>query len=417
MALGGILAASPGAAQPAQAEAAARTATAKPVLLISVDGLAPATLFEGEKTGPAIPVMRRFLKEGAFAQRVINVNPTVTSPNHTTLITGVSPREHGIYNNRPFVAAARLPGGFRHYADIKVPTLWGAAKAAGYRTGSIFWPVTDGAQDIDFNLLEGSSTDDHQITRDAISLIEREKPELLTVHFVTYDSQQHQHGPGTAQGYAALERIDSAIGEIIAAQRKAYPDGVIAIVSDHGFYTVTHQVNLNTAFVDAGLVTLDGGAEPAVASWRAFAWYVGGMAMVVLKDPQDEELRQEVHSFLQRLAANPEAGIERIYTADELEGRGLSPQARFVIALKAGYRMGNAMTGPLSTPFKGGAHGAFSTGTIRPEMHSAFLIAGPGIAAGRNLGTIDMRQIAPTLANALGIPFPSTTKIALPLAD
>lgn len=95
----------------------------------------------------------------------------------------------------------------------------------------------------------------------------------------------------------------------------------------------------------------------------------------------------------------------------------MSPQAQFVIALKAGYRMGNAMTGPLSIPLKGGAHGAFSTATLRPEMHSAFLIAGPGITAGNNLGTIDMRQIAPTLANALRIPFPSAAKTAIPLGD
>jgi hypothetical protein len=38
-----------------------------------------------------------------------------------------------------------------------------------------------------------------------------------------------------------------------------------------------------------------------------------------------------------------------------------------------------------------------------PEMRSSFFIVGPGIAAGRALGEIDMRQIAPTVAQALQV--------------
>jgi hypothetical protein len=48
-------------------------------------------------------------------------------------------------------------------------------------------------------------------------------------------------------------------------------------------------------------------------------------------------------------------------------------------------------------------------------MHASFFIAGPGIAAGRNLGVIDMRQIAPTLASLLGVRLPSATQPALKL--
>jgi hypothetical protein len=40
-------------------------------------------------------------------------------------------------------------------------------------------------------------------------------------------------------------------------------------------------------------------------------------------------------------------------------------------------------------------------------MDSAFFVVGPGIAAGRDLGRIDMRDIAPTLAGLLGLPLPS----------
>ncbi len=40
------------------------------------------------------------MREGAYAEGVIGVLPTVTWPNHMTLITGVPPAVHGIYDNR-----------------------------------------------------------------------------------------------------------------------------------------------------------------------------------------------------------------------------------------------------------------------------------------------------------------------------
>ena len=399
-------------ATPAAAEASGR----HPVLMISIDGLRPDAVLEAEKYGLTVPVLRSFLKEGSYAQGVVNVNPTVTNPNHTTLVTGVLPAEHGIYNNRPFAPTAKLPKSYSSYDQIRATTLWGAAKAAGLKTGSIFWPVTKKATDIDFNLVEGNDEDDAKIADDAIALIEQKNPELLTVHFVWLDHQQHEYGPFSAEGNAALERIDTAVGRVVAAYRKTHPGGVVAVVSDHGFDKVTHQVNLNAAFVDAGFIKLAGkGDEQEVASWKAFVWYVGGSAMIVLQDRRDQKTKARVAEYLQKLAADPANGIERIYARDEYANRGLPPAAEYVVAFKPGYRMGNAMTGPLVRESKGGAHGAFSTRTVRPDMHSSFFITGPGIAAGRNLGIIDMRQIAPTLAGELKVALPAAKAPVLPI--
>jgi predicted AlkP superfamily pyrophosphatase or phosphodiesterase len=61
------------------------------VLLISIDGLRPGDVLEAESRGLKIPNLRRFLAEGAHAQGVRGVLPTLTYPSHTTLITGVAP--------------------------------------------------------------------------------------------------------------------------------------------------------------------------------------------------------------------------------------------------------------------------------------------------------------------------------------
>lgn len=386
-----------------------------PVLMISIDGLRPDAVLEADSHGLRIPVLRSLLVEGAYAQAVVNVNPTVTNPNHTTLVTGVLPREHGIYNNRPFAASSKLPASYSLYSEIKAPTLWGAAKAAGVTTASMFWPVTAQARDIDINLSEGSSEDDRKIQDDAIGLIRERRPQLLTLHFVSLDHDEHEFGPFSPQANATLERLDAMLGAIIAEERKAYPDAVVAIVSDHGFSSLSHQMHLNAALAQAGFITLSDGATPSVTGWTAFGWYVGGAAMVVLKDPKDQQTRARVEAYLQALANDPANGIEGVHTRQEIEGLGLAPNVEFVVAFKAGYGMGNAMAGPLVTSAKGGAHGGFSTGALRPDMRSSFFITGPGVAAGKNLGVIDIRQIAPTLAQELKAALPSARMPPLPI--
>src|SRR5262249_60432811 len=77
--------------------------SARPTLLmISIDGLRPDYVTAADTHGLKIPNLRRFLKEGAFADGVPGVIPTVTYPSHTTLITGVSPAKHGILGNTVF---------------------------------------------------------------------------------------------------------------------------------------------------------------------------------------------------------------------------------------------------------------------------------------------------------------------------
>jgi predicted AlkP superfamily pyrophosphatase or phosphodiesterase len=397
------------------ARASAEVAGRHPVLMISIDGLRPDAVLQADRHGLRIPVLRDLLKQGSYAQAVVNVNPTVTNPNHTTLVTGVLPREHGVYNNRPFAASAKLPPSYSLYAQIKAPTLWGAAKAAGLTTASIFWPVTAGAQDIDVNLTDGSSDDDQKIETDAIGLIAEMRPALLTIHFVSLDHEEHRSGPFSAEANATLERLDAIVGRIIAEERKVYPDAVVAVVSDHGFSSLSHQMHLNRALADGGFITLSDGPAPTVTAWTAFAWYVGGSAMIVLHDPQDRQTKARIKAYLQTLAGDPRNGIEGVHTREEIAGLGLAAEAEFVVAFKAGYAMGNAFSGPLVTDAKGGGHGAYSTGMIRPEMRSSFFITGPGIAAGRDLGVIDIRQVAPTLAEKLKVSLPSANMPPLSL--
>jgi hypothetical protein len=112
-----------------------------------------------------------------------------------------------------------------------------------------------------------------------------------------------------------------------------------------------------------------------------------------------------VQSLLKRLADDPANGIARILTAQETRQAGGFPNASFIVALKPGFTVGGAFSGPLvSAANDKGTHGYLPS---FQEMRASFFAMGDDVARGRDLGIIDMRQIAPTIARLLGVSLPS----------
>ena len=130
-------------------------AHAAPVLMISIDGLRPADVLDAQARGTKVPNLERMVREGAWASGVRGTLPTVTYPNHTTLVTGAWPDRHGIAANNTFDPLRRNAEGWYWYAPaIKVPTLWEAVHATGRVTASLGWPVSVDNPSIDDNIPE-----------------------------------------------------------------------------------------------------------------------------------------------------------------------------------------------------------------------------------------------------------------------
>ncbi|EQB14731.1 nucleotide pyrophosphatase [Sphingobium quisquiliarum P25] len=426
------------------------TALAEPVLLISVDGLRPGDVLEAEKRGLSIPNLRRFVKEGAYASGVTGVLPTLTYPSHTTLITGTAPARHGIISNNSFDPMQINQGGWYWYAsDIKVPTLWEAAAKAGLSTGNVHWPVSVAAKGVTWNLpqiwrtghtddakllealatpglkaemekatgepyamgIDESLPGDENRGRAAVALIAAHKPDFVTVYLTALDHEQHLKGPGSPEAKAVLEKIDAIVGRLVAAEQQAHPGAVIALASDHGFEATHSALNLFRPFIDEGLITL--GADGKIASWRAMPWLSGGSAAIMLAQPQDEALATKVKALLDRLAADPANGIASVADRQAVAKMGGNPQAAFYVNLRAGYVTGlfAGKDAPIVAPAPvKGMHGYFP-GPL--NLRSSFMLLGKGVAKGRDLREIDMRAIAPTLADILGIALPDAEQPAL----
>ena len=415
---------------------------AAPVLLISVDGLRPSDVFEADQRGISLPTFRTLMADGAYATDVRNVTPTITVPNHVTLVTGTTPARHGIPDNQPFDPLRGHPGHYYWYAaDIQVPTLWDVAHQHGLKVASLIWPTSVGARAIDFNIPEywrdrdaedlkiiralstpglvdaleqstparlavaihESPESDAAISQMAAALYALKAPDLLTMHFSSLDLAEHISGPGSTSALKALERIDADIARVIAAGRAVHPDLVVAVVSDHGFSPVSHDINLIHAFAEEGLVTLDATGS-RVIGWQAMPSGAASAA-VMLASPDDPALQARTRHLLDRLAADPHYGIATVIDRAGIARRGANPAASFYVDFRIGYEMGQRPDAPLDSPSAlKGMHGNFPE---HPEMHSSLFLAGPGVPRRGSLGAVDMLDIAPTLARCLGVALPT----------
>ena len=424
--------------------AAAPAPTAQPrvrgVVLISIDGLKPEYVLEASARGLKIPALRAMVTRGAYARGVIGVVPTVTYPSHTTLVTGAAPARHGVVANNTFDPFNRNQGGWYWYAsDIRMPTLWDAMTDARRTVGNVHWPVTVGAR-ITWNLPQywrsGEADDrklvaalsspglydslerelgipyadgkdesiegDERRARFAERMIETRRPALMLAYFTALDHEQHEHGPFSAEAAATLERLDAVIASLTRAARRVYGDdgAVVAVASDHGFMRTSRSFNLIHAFQRAGFVTVADDAPDRVTAWRATVWSSGGSAAVVVND-SGAALRDSLATLLRALSADPANGIDRVVDRAALARLGGFPSAEYVVNMREGYAVGSNVRGPLVREVRaGGTHGYLPDA---PQLYASFFIVGPTIPAGRDLGIIDQRSIAPTLARLLGV--------------
>jgi predicted AlkP superfamily phosphohydrolase/phosphomutase len=381
--------------------------SARPVVVISVDGLDYRYLRDADALGLQIPHMRRMMQEGAAAQGVIGVVPTITWPSHTTLISGVAPHVHGIQGNR----RAKAEGGDYYWSTslLRSPTLLNVVRERQMKSAAITWPVTVDAP-VDFNLPEyfqkrnGGAMDLPSIESKAtpglvqeiaetfpsfaqywmndrtrvlatIYLLERKKPDLLLLHLVDHDAEAHDHGPFSREAKAVLEYTDELIGDIVRAAPK---EAVVALVSDHGFERTDTVVNLHALRGDAVTIST---------------------FLLVARNEQ-------AAAKIRKLRADKKYGIGREVPIDEYRHYGADPEPAVAVWEPAdhfAFSAGEAGSSELHTkPHEKGNHGLWPT---RPDYRSVFVLWGPSVKA-EKLPELQMTDITARLADMLGVPAP-----------
>ncbi|MCB1079086.1 MAG: alkaline phosphatase family protein, partial [Verrucomicrobiae bacterium] len=258
------------------------------VILVSVDGLAHY-YFDDPKAN--MPTIRQLAAAGARAKRMECSYPTVTWPNHTTLVTGVHAGRHGVIGNNYFDRATLktiplIPDPIFDKAEIvKAPTVYDVVHQAGLKTAGVCWPASRNASTLNWQLpdvfdqkiFEGASTPsllaelkekgipywkqnewckignagkpqrDWMYTRIAEHLITTHRPNLLMLHLVSVDALEHATGRQSEEAYWAINDSDRCIRELIDATERAgiRDKTTFFITADHGFITYTKEIAAN----------------------------------------------------------------------------------------------------------------------------------------------------------------------------
>ncbi|MCZ8157594.1 MAG: ectonucleotide pyrophosphatase/phosphodiesterase [Leptospira sp.] len=257
------------------------------VIVLSIDGFL-GSYFEDEQITKLIPNLKKFAEQSAFSHTVESVDPTVTYPSHTSMVTGKDPGVHGIFNNTLLDPFETNDGGWMWYAeDIRVKTLWSIAYEKKLKVGNVFWPVTVGA-DITYNLpqywrkkipeddklLRALSTNSlhrnaekavgsplNDITKDnvkfatAVWMFETYEPDLMFVYTTDLDTTHHGYGTFSEKAKNKLIEIDHLFGEFIAKIRLYERNDIaLILISDHGFASANKICAPNLYLLKKGLI-------------------------------------------------------------------------------------------------------------------------------------------------------------------
>lgn len=354
------------------------------VILVSIDGFRADDLGSG-----ATPVLDRLAAAGASGPLRPSF-PSLTFPNHYTLVTGREPDRHGVVANSfvdpelgPF-SMTSLESGFWDQAE----PIWITAEKAGIPTATMFWPGSEieiqGLRPrywVKFARRVDETARVGQILN-WLALPPKERPRLLTLYFNRIDIAGHRYGPDAPETRAAIARVDAAIGHLVEGLKTAGLSGrtVLVVVSDHGM----------AATAPDRTIWLDDMVDPA-------ALRIGYNGALLLADPspgREAEARSLIGSHPHMTCYDKGRLPERLHY-------GRHPRvARIVCLAETGWLI-STRDNPLTSV--GGAHGYDNAAR---EMQAVFIAQGPGVAVGRKVTDLDAVDIQPLLARLLGIKAP-----------
>ncbi|MCU6455791.1 ectonucleotide pyrophosphatase/phosphodiesterase [Sphingomonas sp. A2-49] len=373
------------------------TAGAAPVtILVSIDGFRPDYLDRG--VTPNLVA----LAAGGVAASMRPSFPSVTFPNHWTLVTGKVPDHHGIVGNR-MEDPARPGETFTMASDDPfwwnaAEPIWVTAQRAGVRSATMFWPGANVGwggtilPDSHGAVANATRPDDWQQFNQAVTGAQRvdavidwmrrpaaTHPRFVTLYFDTVDSAGHANGPQAAATTQAVAEVDVQIGRLVRGLRELRQPANLVIVADHGM-----------AATDASrTIALDRIADPAdyrllESGPYATLFPVAGRAAAL----EAALLKPHPHMTCWRKAAVP--ARFRYGTNARIPPYVCLAETGWLI-LKTASR----------DPIHGGAHGYDNRA---PDMAALFIANGPAFAAGKRLARFDNTDINPLLRDLIGLP-------------
>ena len=345
-------------------------------------------------------------KKGVWApEGMLPSFPSLTFPNHFTIVTGLYPEHHGLVANsfydatrdaRYAIADAKAVTDGSWYSGVP---LWSLAESQGMRTACLFWPGSEaqiaGFRPTWYAQFNGKTeaTDAAQQARidNALALLKlpaTERPHFITIYYSEPDHEGHEFGPDASETRAAELKMDGLIGKLKAALDSTGLPIDLVVVSDHGMVKVAPQ-----------WVTLD-----------QFADLAGFETAGTLLYGKTEDDHARVYNQLKK--ASSQFVVYRLKNVPAELNYNQNPREGDPVVIATGPYAIRAHGPPEGKEDRAptvGAHG-FDPRQV-PQMKASFFAAGPDIVAGKTVAPFENVNLYPWLAHMLGLTISPEQKI------
>lgn len=376
-----------------------------PLLLISIDGFRPDYLSKTES-----PILYEFAHQGVKAKSLKPIFPSLTFPNHYTIVTGLYAENHGIVGNE-----IRDPQDPKNHFFLAAPRellnnpkwwrgepIWITAQKQGLKSGTLFWPGSEAPhqgmlptyfQPYDKNI---TSKERVELLLKWFDLSEEKRPNFFTLYFDVVDSKGHQFGPHTNEVKAAIKDVDEALSFLMSEleKKQKLKDLNILVVSDHGMVLMDPQKTINISNILNDFPNVD---------------KVGNSSVVGLFSSNKEELKQLEKRLIEK------SKNYRVYKKEKIPARyHYQKSDRIPDLLLVAKEKVNIQTKAEFSPVKANTyiatHGYDNT---LKSMQAIFYARGPSFTTQKSVPAFDNINIYELMCKVLEItPAPNDGKLS-----
>jgi alkaline phosphatase D len=355
------------------------------VVLVSLDGFR----WDYPRKYGAPHLLQLEIKGASAPEGMFPSYPSLTFPNHLSIVTGLYPEHHGIIANSFWD-----PTREQTYVYTQVQSnsdgswysgtpLWVLAEQQGMRSACLFWPGSEAeiqGKRPSYYLHFDEKLDDEKRVDQVVAWLKLPpdlRPHFITLYYSNVDHAGHIYGPDSDEVRAAVHHVDTMIGDLQAKIAVLHLPVDLIVVADHGMVKM-----------QAGQVTLSDFADLS-------NFHTEG---ALLYPKPDADVQETYEEFL----AHPDPRFKVYRRAD----------VPAYLHFDANPREGDPVivpNGPFAIRASGtegeskhrGGHG-FNPRTM-PEMKAIFFAAGPDIRSGVQLKPFQNVNIYPFVAEILGL--------------
>jgi predicted AlkP superfamily pyrophosphatase or phosphodiesterase len=362
------------------------------VVLVSLDGFR----YDYPRRYGAPHLLQLGIKGASAPEGMLPVYPSLTFPNHISIVTGLYPEHHGIVGNsfwdptreQTYVyTQAKSNSDGSWYSGTP---LWVLAEQQGMRSACLFWPGSEAeiqGKRPSYYLHFDDKLDDEKRVDQVVAWLKLSpelRPHFITLYYANVDHAGHLYGPDSDEVRAAVHHVDAMIGDLQAKIAMLHLPVDLVVVADHGMVTLQGNPVTLSDFADLSDFHTEGSLLYAKPDANVEETYE---EFLTHPDPRFKVYRRaEIPAYL-HFNTNPREGDPVIV-----------PSGPFTLRVHP-----SASEDDPANKHRGG-HG-FNPRTM-PEMKAVFFANGPDVRPGVQLKPFENVNIYPFIAEILGLKAP-----------